>query len=84
MDCSSGYHFNECDYIRNSTWRSGKYDNDSIFYHWCYAYRAWYYMPKLKQNYTIGIRVLCTLNNEENWNMTHRMAGKVYVVAGVI
>ena len=41
-------------------------------------------MPKLKQNYTIGIKVPWTLNSEENWNMTHRMAGKVYVVAGVI
>lgn len=37
-------------------------------------------MPKLKQNYTIGIKVPWTLNSEENWNMTHRMAGKVYVV----
>ena len=43
-----------------------------------------YYMPKLKQNYTIGIKVPWTLNSEENWNMTHRMAGKLYVVAGVI
>lgn len=42
------------------------------------------YMPKLKQNYTIGIKVPWTLNSEENWNMTHRMAGKLYVVAGVI
>jgi len=41
-------------------------------------------MPKLKQNYTIGIKVPWTLNSEENWNMTHRMAGKLYVVAGVI
>ena len=38
----------------------------------------------MKQNYTIGIKVPWTLNSEENWNMTHRMAGKVYVVAGVI
>ena len=41
-------------------------------------------MPKLKQNYTIGIKVPWTLNSEENWNMTHRMAGKLYVIAGVI
>ena len=38
----------------------------------------------MKQNYTIGIKVPWTLNSEENWNMTHRMAGKLYVVAGVI
>ena len=42
------------------------------------------YMPKLIQNYTIGIIVPWTLNSEENWNMAHRMAGMVFVVAGGI
>ena len=42
------------------------------------------YMPKLKQNYTIGIKVPWTLNSEENWNMTHRMAGKEYVISIII
>ncbi len=40
------------------------------------------YMPKCKQNYTIGIRVPWTLNSEENWTHTHRFAGKVWVIGG--
>ena len=42
------------------------------------------YMPKCKQNYTMGIRVPWTLNSEENWNKTHRMAGYIWTVAGVL
>ena len=41
------------------------------------------YMPKCKQNYTIGIKIPWTLNNEENWNKTHRLAGFVWVICGV-
>lgn len=41
------------------------------------------YMPKCKQNYTVGIRLPWTLNNEENWNKTHRLAGHVWTVGGV-
>ena len=42
------------------------------------------YLPKCKQNYTMGIKIHWTLANEENWNRTHRFAGKAYVVGGVI
>ncbi len=42
------------------------------------------YLPKIKQNRTIGIKVWWTVNNEENWNKTHRLAGKVWVVGGII
>ena len=42
------------------------------------------YLPKCKQNYTIGIKIPWTLNNEENWNKTHRFAGKLWVAGGVI
>lgn len=41
------------------------------------------YMPKFRQNATIGIRVKWTLENEENWNVTHRFGGKVWVAAGL-
>ena len=41
------------------------------------------YMPKCKQNYTIGIKIPWTLNNEENWNKTHRFAGFIWVICGV-
>ncbi len=42
------------------------------------------YLPKIRQNRTLGIKIYWTLNNEENWNLTHRFAGKVWVAAGII
>ncbi len=36
------------------------------------------YLPKIKQNYTIGIKLSWTLANEENWKKTHRLAGWVW------
>lgn len=42
------------------------------------------YMSKNKQNYTVGIKLPWTLNSQENWNRTHRMASKLWVLAGVI
>lgn len=42
------------------------------------------YLPKIKQNYTVGIKLPWTLDNEENWNKTHRLAGKLWVVGGLI
>ena len=42
------------------------------------------YLPKCRQNYAIGIRVKWTLKSEENWNATHRMAGRLWVVGGVL
>ena len=42
------------------------------------------YLPKCKQNYTIGIKIPWTLSNEENWNRTHRFAGRLWLVCGII
>ena len=42
------------------------------------------YMPKCKQNYTIGIKIPWTLNNEENWNRTHRFAGWLWTACGLV
>ena len=42
------------------------------------------YMPKSTRNRTAGIKIKWTLANDENWNATHRFAGKVYVVVGFI
>lgn len=42
------------------------------------------YMPKCKQNSTIGVKIKWTLGNEENWNYTHRFAGKVWFVGGIL
>lgn len=42
------------------------------------------YMPKCKQNYTIGIKIAWTLNDEANWNATHRFAGRLWVIGGIL
>lgn len=42
------------------------------------------YLPKCKPSYTIGIKISWTLNSEKNWVATHRMAGKLWVIAGVL
>lgn len=42
------------------------------------------YLPKCKQNYTIGIKIPWTLNSEENWNRTHRFAGRLWLVCGIV
>ena len=42
------------------------------------------YLPKCKQNYTIGIKLPWTLNDEENWNRTHRMSGRLWVITGIV
>lgn len=41
------------------------------------------YMPKCKQNYTIGIKIPWTLHSEENWNRTHRFAGWLWTFSGI-
>lgn len=42
------------------------------------------YLPKSRQNYTAGIRIPWTLHSEENWNRTHRLAGKLWFLAGIL
>lgn len=42
------------------------------------------YLPKVKQNSTLGIKIAWTLHNEENWNKTHRFAGKISVAGGIV
>ncbi len=42
------------------------------------------YMPKVKQNSTLGIKISWALRNEENWNKTHRFGGKVMVAGGFL
>lgn len=41
------------------------------------------YMPKCRQNSTLGIKLPWTFHNEENWNKTHRISGMVWVIGGV-
>lgn len=42
------------------------------------------YMGKFQHNYFVGIKTPWTLANEEVWRKTHRMAGPLWVCAGVL
>ncbi|MCM1466919.1 MAG: SdpI family protein [Alistipes sp.] len=42
------------------------------------------YLPKCKRNYTIGIKLPWTLDSDENWNRTHRLAGYVWTVGSLL
>lgn len=42
------------------------------------------YLPKCRQNYTIGIKLPWTLEDEATWDYTHRMAGKWWMIGGII
>ena len=42
------------------------------------------YLPKARQNYTIGIKIPWTLANEENWNRTHHLAGYLWMICGIL
>ena len=41
------------------------------------------FLPKTKMNSTIGIKIPWTYSSEENWNATHRFAGKLWVAGGI-
>jgi uncharacterized membrane protein len=42
-----------------------------------------WYMPKFKQNYFVGFKLPWTLENVDNWNETHKVAGKVWLYGGL-
>lgn len=42
------------------------------------------YLPKCQQNYTVGIKLPWTLHSTENWNRTHRFAGPVWIICGIL
>ena len=42
------------------------------------------YLPKCRQSYTMGIKLPWTLNDEENWNATHRFGGWLWMSGGVV
>src|SRR5690606_10761901 len=41
-------------------------------------------MYNIKPNYFIGIRLPWTLHDDENWKLTHRLAGKLWVAGGLL
>lgn len=42
------------------------------------------YLPKIRRNYTTGIKLPWTMADDENWNKTHRMAAPIWVVCGLL
>ena len=42
------------------------------------------YMPKTRMNSTMGIKIYWTYTSEANWNATHRFAGKIWVIGGLV
>jgi uncharacterized membrane protein len=41
-------------------------------------------MYNIKPNYFVGIRIPWTLESESNWRATHRMAGKLWFIGGIL
>ncbi len=41
------------------------------------------YLPKVRRNYTYGIKLPWTYSSDENWNATHRFGGKVWFFCGL-
>lgn len=42
------------------------------------------YLPKLRRNRTMGIKLPWTLQSEENWTRTHRLSGFLWVLCGLV
>ncbi len=41
------------------------------------------YLPRVRSNWFMGIRTPWTLSSEQVWRATHRLAGRLFVVAGL-
>jgi uncharacterized membrane protein len=48
-----------------------------------FAIMGWY-MPKIHQNYFAGFKLPWTLENVDNWNETHKLAGKIWLYGGIV
>ena len=47
-----------------------------------FAVMGWL-MPKIHQNYFAGFKLPWTLENVDNWNATHQLAGKIWFYGGL-
>lgn len=43
-----------------------------------------FFLGNCKQNYTVGIKLPWTLNDEDNWDKTHKLAGKLWICGGAL
>jgi uncharacterized membrane protein len=42
------------------------------------------YLPQIKPNYFMGIRIPWTLNDPTNWKKTHRFGGRIFMIGGFL
>lgn len=42
------------------------------------------YLPKSRQNYTVGMKLPWALDDENNWNRTNRFSGYMFVICGIV
>ena len=42
------------------------------------------YLPKTQPNYTIGLKLPWTLHSDYNWQKTHRLAGILWIIGGLL
>lgn len=42
------------------------------------------YLGKIKRNWFVGVRNPWTLSSENVWNKTHRVAGKIFIICGIL
>lgn len=42
------------------------------------------YLPKTRRNYVLGIKTPWTIDDDDNWNQTHRIGGYCFVTAGIV
>jgi uncharacterized membrane protein len=42
------------------------------------------YMPKMRPNFTMGIRTPWTLSSDRSWDRTHRLGGRLFVLEGAV
>lgn len=42
------------------------------------------FFSTIKPNYFIGFRIAWTLNDDNNWKLTHRLAGRLWIFSGIL
>ena len=42
------------------------------------------YLPKTTRNRTMGMKLRWTMGNDENWNKTHRLGGRIWFWSGLV
>lgn len=42
------------------------------------------FLPQVRRNFFVGMRLPWTLKNEIVWNKTHHLSGKVFLISGII